>query len=179
MAEFQQNISYLTQKVVEYRLAGYTMEETADKVGVSVVEAVQEWKNYVASRYVMPKEEQWLLHLMRLENLLTKVTAKLENSQYIEDFNVVLNLLDRIENLQNLNLSRKAVAEAEAEKLQRLHAEQVIAILEAGKMLALQSVEAAFSKHKTLKAAKEAILVDLGEYTDKALTALEEVEEDD
>lgn len=179
MAEFQQNMSYLTQKVVEHRLAGFTMEETADKVGISVVEAVKEWKNYVASRYVMPKEEQWLLHLLRLENMLTKVNAKLETTQYIEDYNVLLNLLDRIENLQNLNLSRKAVAEAEAEKLQRLHAEQVIAILEAGKMMAERTILAAFEKHKTLKGVKEAILVDLGEYTDKALTALEEVEEDD
>lgn len=179
MADFQENVSYLTKQVIKHRLAGHTMEEVADKVGITTEEAVIEWKNYVSSRYAMPKEEQWLLHLLRLENMLVRVNAKLENSEYIEDFKVLIELLDKIEALQNLNHSRKAVAEAEAEKLHRLQAEQVIAILEAGKMLALKSVEDSFAKHKTLKAAKEAILIDLGEYTDRALTELEEAENED
>jgi hypothetical protein len=178
MADFQENMSFLTKQVVENRLMGYTMEEVADKVGISTEEAVTEWKNYVASRYVMPKEEQWLLHLMRLENLMTKVHAKLEHSTMVEDFNVLLNLLDRIEALQSLNLSRKEVAALEAEKVQKLLAEQVIGILEATRSMTQEMIERAFQQ-KTLKAAKAALLEDLGEYTNKALTTLEdEVEED-
>lgn len=173
MSDFQENMSFLTKQVVDYRLQGYTMEEVADKVGVSTEEAVTEWKNYVASRYQMPKEEQWLLHLMRLENLMTKVHAKLERSTMIEDFNVLLNLLDRIESLQSLNLSRKEVAAAEAEKVARLQAEQVIGILEVSRMQTEQMIEKAF-QHKTLKAARAAMLEDLGEYTNKALTQLED-----
>lgn len=173
MAEFQENLSYLTKKVIEYRLMGHTMEETADKVGISTEEAVKEWKSYVDSRYKMPKEEQWLLHLMRVENLLVKASQRLESSTMMEDFEVVMKILDRIEALQSLNLSRKEVAELEAEKVSRLLAEQVIGILEVSKATTQAMIEQAFTQHKTLKGAKEALLIDLGEYTTKALTELE------
>lgn len=173
MAEFQDNLSYLTKKVIESRLKGYTLEETADQVGISVEEAVKEWKLYVATRNRMPKEEQWLLHLMRLENLLVKVNLRLENAQLAEDFEQVLKVLDRIEALQSLNMSRKEVAELEAEKVSRLLAEQVIGILEVSKAQTQAMIEGAFAKHKTLKGAKEALLVDLGEITTRALTELE------
>jgi len=172
MAEFQENISYLTGKVIDYRLQGFTMEETADKVGITTEEAVKEWKSYVSSRYRMPKEEQWLLHLMRVERLLVKANERLEQSTMLEDFEVVMKILDRIEALQSLNLSRKEVAELEAEKVSRLLAEQVIGILEVSKATTQAMIEQAFQQ-KTLKGAKEALLADLGEYTSKALTELE------
>ena len=177
MAEFQENLSFLTKKVIEYRLAGYTMEETADKVGITTEEAVKEWKAYVASRYKMPKEEQWLLHLMRVENLLVKASERLESSTMMEDFEVVMKILDRIEALQSLNLSRKEVAELEAEKVSRLLAEQVIGIIEASKATTEAMIEKAFAQ-KSLAKAKEAILVDLGEYTASTLNELETGVED-
>lgn len=173
MADFQDNMTFLTKKVIEYRLKGYTMEETAEKVGVSTEDAVREWKNYTTSRYKMPKEEQWLLHLLRVEHMLTMFHAKIENSTNIEDFEVGMKILDRIEALQSLNLSRKEVAELEAEKVSRLLAEQVIGILEVSKATTQAMIEQAFTQHKTLKGAKEALLTDLGEYTTKALTELE------
>ena len=173
MAEFQENQSYLTKKVIEYRLKGYTMEETADKVGITTEEAVAEWKSYVTSRYKMPKEEQWLLHLLRVEHMLTMFHEKIEMSTSIEDFEVGMKILDRIEALQSLNLSRKEVAELEAEKVSRLLAEQVLAIIEVSRMQTAQMIEAAFENHKTLKGAKQALLQDLGEYTTRALTELE------
>lgn len=176
MAEFQENLSYLTRKVIDHRLTGYTFEETADKVGITTEEAVKEWKSYVASRQRMPKEEQWLLHLMRLEAMLVKANLRLENAQFAEDFELVLKLLDRIEALQSLNFSRKEVAELEAEKVSRLLAEQVIGILEVSKQQTEYMINQAFSQHKTLKAAKAALLEDLGEYTTQALTKLEEDE---
>lgn len=173
MADYQEAMSFLTKKVVENVLAGYTLEETADRVGISSVEAVKEWKAYVAARNRMPKEEQWLLHLMRLENLLTKANARLENAQFADDFELVLKILDKVEALQSLNLSRKEEAQIEANKVNRLLGEQVLGILEVSKLQTAQMIEAAFAQHKTLKAAKAALLEDLGEYTTKALTELE------
>lgn len=175
--QFEDNMSFLTKQVVDKRIAGYTIEEAAQQVGISVEEAVVEWKNYVSSRVTMPKEEQWLLHLMRLENLLVKVNLKLESAQFIEDYEVVLKILDRVEALQSTNLSRKEVAEQEADKLRRLQAEQVIGILEMAKMMTHNMIEDAFANNKTLKAAKASVLEDLGEnYTTKALDMLEEFE---
>lgn len=179
MAEFQENLSYLTKQVIEKRLMGHTLEETADLVGISIEECVKEWKSYVAGRYKMPKEEQWLLHLMRVESLLVKANKRLDNAQFADDFELVLKILDRIEALQSLNLSRKEVAELEAEKVSRLLAEQVIGILEVSKQQTQFIIEQAFSQHKTLKAAKQAMLEDLGEYTTAALTKLEAEEVED
>lgn len=176
MTEIQQNMSALTKQVVDRRIIGLTIEETAAEIGISVPEAVIEWKNYVATRTVMPKEEQFVLQLLRIENLLAKATVKLETSQYLEDYEVVLKILDRIEALQNLNLSRKEVAEAEADKLHRLQAEQLIGILEMSKLMMRGMIEEAFA-NKTLKAAKASLLQDLGEYTDKALLELEKADD--
>jgi hypothetical protein len=110
---------------------------------------------------------------MRVENLLVKASQRLESSTMMEDFEVVMKILDRIEALQSLNLSRKEVAELEAEKVSRLLAEQVIGILEVSKATTQAMIEQAFAANKTLKGAKEALLTDLGEYTTKALTELE------
>lgn len=173
MTEYQSNMSILTKQVVDKRILGLTIEETAAEVGISVEEAVVEWKRYVTSRTQMPKEEQWVLHLLRVENLLHKANLKLEQSQFLEDFEVILKILDRIEALQSLNHSRKEVAELEADKLHRLQAEQLLAILETSKLMMRGMIEEAFEK-KTLKAAKESLLEDLGEYTDKALEQLDQ-----
>jgi hypothetical protein len=176
MQEIQSNMSMLTKQVVDYRIKGMTIEETATTLGLTVEEAVIEWKNYVSSRVNMPKEEQWLLQLLRIEDLLFKANTKLDHSDYMEDFEHVLKILDRIEALQSLNFSRKEVAEAEADKLHRLQAEQLIAVLEMSRLMMKGMIEEAF-ENKTLKAAKAALLTDLGEYTDKALERLETVED--
>lgn len=174
MTEYQSNMSILTKQVVDKRILGLTIEETAAAVGISVEEAVVEWKNYVTSRTTMPKEEQWVLHLLRVENLLHKANLKLEQSQYLEDFEVILKILDRIEALQSLNHSRKEVAEQEADKLHRLQAEQLLGILETSKLMMRGMIEEAFDKAKTLKQAKNSLLEDLGEYTNKALDQLDQ-----
>jgi hypothetical protein len=172
MSEIQNNMSILTSEIVKARIKGQTIEEVAADIGISVEEAVAAWKEYVSSRTVMPKEEQFLLQLLRIEDLLTKANRKLEHSEFMEDFEVVLKILDRIEALQSLNLSRKEVAEQEADKLHRLQAEQLLGILEMSKHMMRGMIEEAFEQ-RTLKAAKAALLTDLGEYTNKALERLE------
>lgn len=173
MREIESNMSILTKQVVEARIKGQTIEEIAADIGISTEEAVTEWKAYVASRTVMPKEEQWLLQLLRIEDLLYRVNVKLQHSEFISDYEVVIKILEQLEKLQNLNLSRKEVAEAEAATLHRLQAEQLIGILEMSKLMMRGMIEEAF-ENKTLKAAKAALLTDLGEYTDKALEKLDE-----
>jgi hypothetical protein len=179
MAEYENTMSYLTKEVVDWRVKGFTLEETANKIGIPVEDAVVEWQSYVASHKVETKEERWLLHLLRLENLLTKVNLALETSDNIEDYEVVLKLLDRVEALQSLNLSRKEEAEREADKANRLMAEQVIGIVTATHKAMVETLEKAFNKHKVGKVARETILTDMGEkYLPKALEAIEAEIED-
>lgn len=174
MTEIPNTMSALTSQVVDYRIKGYSLEQTATEIGISVEEAVIEWKSYVSNYTVETQEERWLLHLLRLEALMVKVERALESYDEIGDFKVMLELLDRIEALQSLNLSRKEVAEREADKANRLLAEQVIGIVTATHRSMLDTLEKAFTKHKVGAKAKDTILTDMGEkFLPKALEAIE------
>lgn len=181
MTDLHNSMSALTKQVIDLRIKGHSIEETAAQIGIPVVDAVAEWQSYVAGRTIMTKEEQWVLHLLRLENLLTKVNAALEWSESIEDYEVVLKLLDRVEALQSLNLSRKEEAERDANKMYYLQAEQLIGIVTATHTMMLETLGKTFAKHKIVKATRETILTDMGEgYLQKALTKIEtEVEVED
>ena len=179
MAEVENTMSALTKQVVDYRVKGYSLEEVAGEVGIPVEDAVREWQSYVKSATVETKEERWLLHLLRLEKLLRKVDLALEDYESVEDFEVMLKLLDRIEALQSLNLSRKEEAERELDKVNRLQAEQLIGIVSATHKMMVETLEKAFNKHKVGKVARETILTDMGEkVVPKALKAIEAEIED-
>ena len=179
MTDSQNSMSALTSRIVKDRVRGHTLEEIATDLGIPVVDVVTEWQAYVAGHTVETKEERWLLHLLRLEKLLRKVDLALEDYESVEDFEVMLKLLDRIEALQSLNLSRKEEAEREADKANRLMAEQVIGIITATHKTLMDSLEVAFNKHKVGKVARETILTDMGEkVVPKALKAIEAEIED-
>lgn len=109
----------LTAQVVGDRVAGYNFEEIAGNRGITVEEAVAAWKSYVSSMAKMPVEEQWLLHLLRLENFLVKCNARLNAMSRAEDFELVLKAFDRIASLQAINLDLKKDAEAKMVQLTR------------------------------------------------------------
>jgi len=179
MIEIQNSMSALTKSIVDGRIAGKNFQEIASSMGIPVEDVVADWNEYTSSYTVETKEEQWLLHLMRLENMLVKVNAALEDYESIEDFEVVLKLLDRIEALQSLNLSRKEEAERKADEMYRLQAEQVVGIVMATHKSMLESLTKAFDRHKVGAKAKETILHDMGEkYLPKALEAIEAEIED-
>ena len=179
MTVIQNSMSALTKQIIDLRAKGNSMAEVASELGIPVEDVVEDWQNYINSYTVESKEEQWILHLIRLENLLVKVNRALEDYESIEDFEVVLKLLDRIEALQSLNLSRKEEAERKADEMYRLQAEQVIGIVMATHKSILESLTKAFDKHKVGKVARETILTDMGEkYLPKALEAIEAEIED-
>lgn len=179
MTQMQNSMSALTKQIVDLRVKGHSLAEVASRIGIPEVEAVAKWEEYVKSYKMESKEAQWLLHLLRLENLLVKVEHALEDYEEISDFEVMLKLLDRVEALQSLNLSRKEEAEREADKVNRLLAEQVIGIVTATHRAYLETLTKAFDKHKVGKVARETILTDMGEkYLPKALEAIEAEIED-
>lgn len=118
----------LTAQVVADRVAGFNFEEIAGNRGISVEEAVAAWKSYTTNMAKMPVEEQWLLHLLRLENFLTKVNTRLSMASKAEDFELVLKAFDRIASLQAINLDLKKDAE---NKLVQLTRAQTAIILQA------------------------------------------------
>lgn len=118
----------LTAQVVSARVAGFNFEEIAGQIGITVEEAVAAWKTYTTNMAKMPVEEQWLLHLLRLENFLTKVNMRLHAASRAEDFELILKALDRIASLQAINLDLKKDAQ---DKLVQLTRAQTAIILQA------------------------------------------------
>jgi hypothetical protein len=118
----------LTAQVVNARVGGYNFEEIAMQLGVTPEEAVSAWKSYIDSMQKMPPEEQWVLHLLRLENLLVKCNYRLNAMSKAEDFELVLKLLDRLASLQALNLDMKKDAQ---DKLVQITKAQTALILQA------------------------------------------------
>jgi len=118
----------LTAQVVGDRVNGYNFEEIAGMRGITVEEAVAAWKSYTTNMAKMPKDEQFLLHLLRLENFLTKVNGRLHNLSKAEDFELILKTFDRIASLQAINLDLQKNAE---DRLTKLTREQTAIILHA------------------------------------------------
>lgn len=166
----------LTTMIIKHAIKGYTLEKIAEKLELDVKDVVKRWQNYVSNRNEMSKPEQWVLHLLRLEDLLVRVNTKLEFSSDIEDFNQVLQILERIEALQNLNLSRKQEAEAELVTLSRAQGELLAQAFNHFGLLMKDHIDKALAK-PTIKAIKgefaeyDEIVVDL---TEKALEVIEE-----
>ena len=179
MTEIQNSMSALTKRIIDLRAKGNSLAEVASEIGIPVEDVVADWRGYIDSYTVETKEEQWILHLIRLENMLVKVNRALEDYESIEDFEVVLKLLDRIEALQSLNLSRKEEAERKADEMYRLQAEQVIGIITASHTAMMDSLTKAFKKYGVGQKSRDSILTDMGEkYLPKALEAIEAEIED-
>lgn len=166
-------MSILTKKIVDGKILGESFEDIAANLRIPVEDVLKEWKKYVSARVEIPKEEQWLLMLMRLEDLLVRANLKLEYSTELKDFETVLGILDRLEQLMSLNMSRKEVAQAEADKMYQLQGEQLLNVLEVARLMMTGMIEEAFQKHKTLKAAKADLIGQLADMNDKALERLE------
>lgn len=158
MTKVESTLDLLTKSVIEGKLRGHTFEEIAEDEGITVEDCVAAWKSYVDQRMVMSEEEQWLLHFMRLERLLTRANAMLEASTDIKGVEQVLGVLDRIEGLQALNKARKQDAE---DALVRMTEAQTAIILHA--FAAMQSslrrrIDEAFSAGKTIKQIRGTVL---------------------
>jgi hypothetical protein len=154
----ENTVDLLTTLVVDRRSEGYTFEEIAAEQDITVDEAVRAWKQYTENRAVMSPEEQWVLHLIRLEKLLVMAHQRANSAATAEDLELFLKIFDRIEALQALNKARKTEAQ---DALVELTKAQTQIILNA--MMTLQSnfkqqLEMAFAKGKTLKAIRGEVL---------------------
>lgn len=166
----------LTTMILKDMLKGYSLEQIAERIELDVREVARRWQSYVANRNEMSKPEQWVLHLMRLEDLLRRVNDQMQFSTDIEDYNQVLQILDRIEALQSTNLSRKQEAEAELVSLSRAQGELLAKAFQQFGFLMKDYIDSALEKN-TIKAIKgEFVQYDekVMELTEKALEVIEE-----
>lgn len=169
----------LTSQIVKLRVKGYSFEQISEKIGVDPEEIVLAWREYLSSRTVATPEEEWVLQLLRLESLLVQVNDRLAYADKAEDFELVIKLLDRVAALQGINKDMQKSAD---DRLIQITQAQTALILQA--VFAMSNgvkdhIEAAFEKHKTIKALRGELL---GEsfttvFTTEAQRALTGVEE--
>jgi hypothetical protein len=158
MADIENGESYLTTEVVNKRIAGYTIEEIAAEMDIPTVEVVRAWKDYVDRRNEMSPEEAWVLHLLRLEDLLKKANDRLTHAKDWQDYEVVLKTLDRIEALSALNHARKSEADEALLALTRQQSQLILTAIFSVQNNMRQALEEAFENHKTIKAIKGEVL---------------------
>lgn len=174
----QNGMSALTKIVVEGLISGLQFEELAENNNIPVVEVVRTWKNYLQNQQKMSREEQWALHLLRLEAFLTKLHSRLEYSTKAEDYELVLKMLDKLEAMHALNETRKVAAD---EVVKSLSQQQGLLVMQV--MFAMQAsfktlIEDAL-ENKTIKAIKADLLDDYeSTFTQTAQKALETVAND-
>lgn len=158
MAEIENTVDMLTTIVVDRRSEGYTFEEIAAEQDISVDEAVRAWKEYIESRAVMSPEEQWVLHLIRLEKLLVMAHQRANSAATAEDLELFLKIFDRIEALQALNKARKTEAQDALVELTKAQTQIILNAMMTLQGSFKQQLEIAFDKGKTLKAIRGEVL---------------------
>ena len=148
----------LTQLVLKNLIRGKTIEQTAAIMKITPLDVFQVWQGYVKDRMQMSWEEQWVLHLMRLEDLLVKANDMLEYGETDpKAFEATVKILERIEELQDLNKARRAAAEAELVSLTKAQVEILFQVQREMKEAFKAEIESALNQ-KTIKSIRGELL---------------------
>ena len=179
MDDIQNGLSHLTRSVVDKRISGMTIEEIAEEIGISTVEVAKTWKQFIENRTMESREEQWVLMLLRLESLLQKVNAKIENaSTELKDYEVALKLLDRIEALMALNATRKTEADEALAMLTKAQSQLILTAMMQLQAGVRDMIQDAVGSAKTIKAIKGELVDGFDDkYLPLAQKAIEKVAE--
>lgn len=170
------------QKIVIPELTrGKNFDQIADDNGIPVTDVVREWRDYLANRNRMSPDEQYQLHLLRLENLLNMVTAYAEstNGRDSDAVKNILGLLDQVEKLQNLNKSRLEEARANMEILSEKQMQMIFRAMVAMKGYIDQRHAEALSHNRIVDIRKHMNTDKDDWFYTAAQNALETIKEDD
>lgn len=103
----------LTQLVLRKLKQGYNLNQTAAQLGIDPSEASAVWNEYLDNKLSMGFDAQYILHLERLEELLVTSQDVLLSDMDSDSLEARLKILDRIEDMQSLALSRKEKAKSD------------------------------------------------------------------
>lgn len=163
----------LTTALLKDMRKGYNLNDISERLGITPQEAHKVWDEYVSNRLTLPFEHQWILHLDRLEHLLTLAHGVLDDQMDADSVAATLKVLDRIEDMQALAISRKEKAQADLVQLTKQQVAVMFQVFSSVQAYYREALEEGFEQ-KTYKGAKEQVLGDFDnvfrEITQKALT---------
>ena len=164
----------LTQTVVDKLVLGMNFAQIADSLQVDVQEVIKLWQEYVQNRYAMPFTEQYILQSERLESLL-QMANKILTSQLDSDaVTALLKVLQEIDSLQNLALSRREKVQLEQVELTKAQVSILMATISGIQSYMREQLMQidSYEKFQELQANFNAV------FTDISRKALEEVKDE-
>lgn len=144
----------LTTGLLKLMNKGHNLNQIAEKLGISAQKAHQIWQEYVDNRLALPFEHQWILHLDRLEKLLQVAHDVLDDEMDADSVTAVLKILNEIESMQNLALSRKEKAQQDLVQLTKQQVAVLFQVISSIQAFYREELEKAFEQ-KTYKGARE------------------------
>lgn len=169
----------LTTELLKLMRKGHNLNDIATKLSISPQEAHRVWDEYVSNRLTLPFEHQWILHLDRLENLLVVAHGVLDEEMDSDSVEATLKVLDRIEDMQALALSRKEKAQADLVQLTKQQMLILFQVISSVQAFYREALEKGFEQ-KTYKGAREELLGGFDEtFRDITQKALVEVRDDE
>lgn len=154
---FESGLDNATEQVLAHLSNGYNIEQVAGRMEISPEEVHDIWTAYKTDRRKMSKEDQWLLYLLRLEKLYTQASELLEGQITAKNLEAAVAILQRLEELHNLNLSRVAEAKEDSVTLTEAQVGILFQVFEELKSGWKAEMEKAF-ENKTIKAIKGELL---------------------
>ena len=107
----------LTGMIVDLRLKGFTIAQIADKLDVPQMEIVKLWREYVESKYSDDWAGNYVLQSERLEKLLVTANEILTMQLDSDAVTALLKVLQEIDSLHNIALSRREKVQLEQVEL--------------------------------------------------------------
>ena len=166
----------LERMIVDDIVRGFSIERTAERHQLDTKDVAGIWRSYVERKTEMSPEEQFVLYTERLENLLTKAHTVLENEMDPDSINAVARVLQMIEELQSLNISRKERLQGDLIALTKGQTAIMLQVLGEMTQGLKESIAQAFDNNRTIKAIKADVLDEWeGMSSDIQMKALETV----
>lgn len=119
VSKTENGMTTVQRMIIPELIRGSTIETIAAKYGLTPVETLKEWRDFISNRQRMSGEERLELHLMRLEHLLELVTLRVESTEAADADSVknMLGALEQLEKLEGLNKERLADVRDELQQI--------------------------------------------------------------
>lgn len=148
----------LERLIVDDIVRGLSIERVAFSMGLTTQEVAAVWRDYVENKTQMSFEEQTVLYSERLDKLLSLGYTILERDMDADSVNAVARVLQQIEELQSLNLSRKEKLQKDVVMLTKQQTSLMLQVLSSMSHEYEQRFKSALENNRTIKAIKADIL---------------------
>lgn len=119
----------LTTAVVQSLVKGKNFNQIAEMLDVPVDKIISVWQQYCESKYAMSWQEQFLVQSERLESLLVTANEILTMQLDSDAVQALLKVLQELDSLHNLALSRREKVQADEAQLTKVQVSILLGVV--------------------------------------------------